>query len=692
MVFILEFMDNSQLGSTNWDKNTTKVLWSPGEKEFNKEEYQVYNIELKKQINHADSLSFTITYKHKFYDSFTSQNALGLTIGLRQLNGTRFYFYGRGVNVDNNGFGVKTITCEGALAFYNDIMLRPVIFATKEDPTNSKNWDGYLSYVTDKFSSRMVSVGCLRRNIGLGLHSSFIHVETSPDAIDIAETVRYSGIDDYKSVMEAINELISVDSRIMMWVESGIDNFGNVVNTLNVTTNNIDNPAATMALDKNIIDIAPSGNAFDMFSAIIPLDKNKLCKDISITTSKVDEHKTELNYNADDALFGKWGWTQIGYIEKVVNLDEYELNGDGDEDAEERGKMIRRAQAIVDQFGTRAVSEYSVKMVDLALLTNVEREPFTAHTSMDDIKTTYTILGRSSTALEQLRWNDEPGSIEMMWMYTGPYTITGKCTYIPVTGDVILCGFRLYQLQESVDQNTIYSWRKVEDAIYIPVTTYPVNLNPSNGIININFTPCTAQNGDKVVHEDYIYEWQYNVSTGTGLWVKIGLAINLDQRIHVNNEDLYVYSDANNFIDIAHRVHFKCPELGIEDDYYHPWVCTSLNMSIDNQGASSYTFSKIDDTYIPADNVMLSDWAEAVQGRAIKRRERPAKSASYLSEAQPISVVKVDDNHVIEFYPDREVHYEADGEGDVRNYIRSYNMPFGTTDPLNPFPDPDDND
>ena len=38
------------------------------------------------------------------------------------------------------------------------------------------------------------------------------------------------------------------------------------------------------------------------------------------------------------------------------------------------------------------------------------------------------------------------------------------------------------------------------------------------------------------------------------------------------------------------------------------------------------------------------------------------------------------------------VYAHLDGEGDVRNYIRSYNMPFGTTDPLNPFPDPDDND
>ena len=142
---------------------------------------------------------------------------------------------------------------------------------------------------------------------------------------------------------------------------------------------------------------------------------------------------------------------------------------------------------------------------------------------------------------------------------------------------------------------------------------------------------------------------------------------------------------------IGDRVHFTCPELGIVDDDNAPWVCTSLSMSIDNQAATSYTFSLIDTNYIPATNYALSDYVYGINTENRKKQTQvPKQTTDFKNERQPVNVVKIDDNHVVEMYPDREIHYEADGEGDIRTNVWSYEMPVGTTDPENPWPEPNE--
>lgn len=685
------------LFTLEYDTNPYKALWEPDilwDPDINDvgayRGHNVYNIQLKKQINHADSLSFTIPMGHPAYSHFYTTKALGISVGLRESGSNLFTFFGRAVSIESDDYGGKNVTCEGAFAFLNDILLRPATFAQYEGSygkdliANTKNWHEYLSFVMTKFYNRMSSAqnggDCQKRVIGLDVDSTIIYVDQYDlNGVDVTEGKRYSGIDNYIPVMDAINDLIAVDPRILAYTTSSINPTTHIVTTsLTISTSLQDNQNAVMALNKNIISISPSGNAFDMYTAIVPLDKNKLCADTVVTTSDVRYHKDEsdVNYRAADTITGGISaMNGIGYIEKVVTLDEYELYPEESTDEDKmavRNKFEARARQILDTSNSRAVSEYSVSMVDLSLLNCVEREVFLVQNDVDSMYPDYTI--RTITDLDTQKYES---SLSIVPGLVG--------THIAEEGECVLYGMHMYQYNSVVeDGQNVLKWEKVSNPIYIPRTTTPISIDPYRNPIRIDLELVEAETDDLVVFEDNVY-----IFNGTS-WDWYKSAKNLYFK---NQNGVYDYISDFSTIDIGQRVHFTCPEYGIVDDKYRPWVCTSLSMQIDDQGASSYTFSLVDSTFVPPDNSLLSDWARAISGNGGRDNhiQKATNSADYKSEAQPISVVKVDDNHVIEFYTDREVHYVAEGEGDVRNYINSYEMPFGTTDPLDPFPSDDNN-
>lgn len=682
MLFTLEYDTDPQ--KALWEPD---ILWDPDINDVGAYRgHNVYNIQLKKQINHADSLSFTIPMGHPAYSHFYATKALGITVGLRESGSDIFTFFGRAVSIESDDYGGKNVTCEGAFAFLNDILLRPATFAQYEGSygkdliNNTKNWEDYLRFVMTKFYNRMGSAqnggNCQKRVMSLDLNGKMIYTAQDPTGIDVTEGKLYSGINDYMPVIDAINDLIGVDPRIIAYTRSNINSGTHTVATyLTIGTGLSDNPNAVMALDKNVISISPSANAFDMYTAIIPLDKNKLCRDTAVTTSDIRYHKDEsdVTFRAADTLIN--GMNGIGYIEKVVNLDEYELYPEQSTDEDKmavRNKFDNRARQILDTCNARAVSEYSVSMVDLSLLNCVEREVFLVQNNVDSMYPDYTI--RTITDLDTQKYES---SLSIVPGLVG--------THIAEEGEYVLYGMHMYQYNSVVeDGQNVLKWEKVSNPIYIPRTTTPISIDPYRNPIRIDLELVEAETDDLVVFEDYVYKFN-----GTS-WTKYKSAKNLYFK---NQNGVYDYISDFSTINIGQRVHFTCPEYGIVDDKYSPWVCTSLSMQIDDQGASSYTFSLVDSTFVPPDNSLLSDWARAISGNGGRNNhiQKATNSADYKSEAQPISVVKVDDNHVIEFYTDREVHYVAEGEGDVRNYINSYEMPFGTTDPLDPFPSDDNN-
>lgn len=709
MIFTLEY--DTHIYSRKWDGI---LLWHPDVN--GKAGYNVHDIELKKQANHADSLTFTISPGHPEYNNLEMQNIMGRTFGLRFDNNNQFLFYGRGISVESDVTGDKKITCEGALAFLNDILLRPVTFATirgihgESIEANTLNWEAYGNYAMMKFNDRMADQAhCYKRAFtaynetshqygGAYWFNSFL--PRSSGSVPISECAKlYTGVNDYTPVMDAVNDLLNADTRIMAFTSANINSLGEIDLRLDVQVAPFrNNPGAVMALDKNVVDINESGNSFDNFTAIIPLDKNKRCIDVTITTTDPLYHRTEYSssgqssyYRSQDYYYND-GINANGYIERVVEFQDIELDPDGHEDDEgkARGRMNHRAEEILRQASQRTVREYSVNMVDLSLLNSIINydgmEPFTDNTPIDNL--VERVIGRTTTQLPVLAASTLSGiSIE-----TDGHIVT------PRLGDWALYGFEIYEAiydSEAEFEHYRYRWSKVENASYIPSTTTPIPLDRQNDLIQIDREYYTAKNGDRVIftradanNVAYIFngtEWEDYTYPNTNVKQK---AIYLSKGVL----DGYVeYLNSKNFINIGDRVHFVCPDYGIYDSDAKPWVCTSLSMQIDNQGATSYTFSLIDENYIPADNFSLADLAAGIQEQ--KRRNQsqtPKQSANYKNEVQPTCVVKLDDNHVVEIYPEKEIHYEAQGDGDVRTNVLSYEMPSGTTDPSNPWPEPNE--
>ena len=116
-----------------------------------------------------------------------------------------------------------------------------------------------------------------------------------------------------------------------------------------------------------------------------------------------------------------------------------------------------------------------------------------------------------------------------------------------------------------------------------------------------------------------------------------------------------------------------------------------MDMSIDNPAASRYTFAIMDSSYIPNEGFKLSEQGDPSKSRT-NTTSKPTSGTPVDKVEQPTDIVKIDDNHVVEFYPDKEIHYVADGKDDTRSNITSFEMPLGTT-PItrgNPEPEPEE--
>lgn len=614
--------------------------------------YNIYDIQLKKQVNHADSLTFTIPREHPEYVNFNQSRSLGITVGLRADGSNQFIFFGRCVSVDKGVDYQKKITCEGAMAFLNDVMLRPGTFATVEGKDNvhitdnTKSWQNYANFVMAKYNGRLTQAygHMSKRHISIYDFNPMILTPTG-ESVE-ATTKRYSGIDDYMPVMDAVNDLIGVDTRFLSMVTTTLDTAtGKVYSAIYAgcppTFPYRDNLNAVMSLDQNVIDVGESGNSFDSYTALIPLGKDKRCLDYHVNTTKPEFKNNECwhaDFYASDSIYGL-GIGLRGYIEKTIEIPEIELDPDGriPEGGGPTGYTLlnNKAEEILSNSGEVEVREYSVNAVDLSLLCCTEREPYTANTPAPQI---YDILGRT--------WDD----------------ISNNPTKNPIH-------------VTSLDHSGSRSGNSGD-----PVEASPATL---------------ALNGDLVIFGNGIYMFNQNEE-----WEYYADARYLNHQ-SLNQQGIYKYDYLNgdNFIDICDRVHFTCEALGIYDEHeevghapQNPWICTSLSMSIDNQAATSYTFSIVNTTYMPSTNYEISELMKNVDANRIKSKQQKVTNGTPVkSEIQPTDVIKIDDNHVVEIYSDREIHYVAEGEGDIRTNVRSYEMPVGTTDPDDPFPTPNDN-
>ena len=297
-----------------------------------------YNITLNTQTGSAGSLTFTVPPGHPFYSSF---RVLGTSITVHA-NGTLIWG-GRVLRIKRDFLNNKTIECEGALAFLNDILTRPESFLRTY--VNPDYWAGKTVQVQDsKYGHEVMQIIIDNYNHWC---SNYRNVSWSYDSgLFSMDVAMYQNISGYDTTLSAINKLIECDDdTVIDWHATG----GGLNIRLRSASSVFPGGGGYIRLDTNLTDFQSSVDGSDFFTQIIPFDKNK--KGV----------ETESTGNVPPDAYQGSNVGHYGVIEKVYNY--------ADEDVD--GSLFMAAYEIMNQEDLRTITppdELTISAVDMALV------------------------------------------------------------------------------------------------------------------------------------------------------------------------------------------------------------------------------------------------------------------------------------------------------------------------------------
>lgn len=363
---------------------------------------KAYDVHLRKAINDAGSLSFTISSTHPLYNSIT---ILGSTVVVTvNTAGGRSHIIwaGRPISIHTDFYLGQTYECEGGLAYLGDIYARPHLWydtvSTQEktgETTTSQNGtvndvyetvttyversatpSEYLTWLFEEYTKR-----CSTNRYIAAPYVDILNLFNTKRLV--GEEIRcVKGNDDYKTVLDCFNELVGQDENaIVIWQCTDYNSSGNIsvyLSIFNIVTWGGFGKAATLSLNgnteqrANLISTENDIDANDIFTSIIPLAKDK--QTLNSTTDPDDEEEQPLD--GKDYIDGTQT-TLYGVIEKTMNFDDIDIWKPYEPDPTEHPGVIEY-QRDTSELGERAmqellknqskVSEITVQAVDLSMI------------------------------------------------------------------------------------------------------------------------------------------------------------------------------------------------------------------------------------------------------------------------------------------------------------------------------------
>lgn len=249
------------------------------------EEKTVFDPELHLELNTAGSLTFTVPETNASYDKIKK---LKSTITVRRDNAD--IWRGRVLTTDRDFLNRKTFTCEGDLAFLNDVILRPFSY--------TGTLEGYLRFVLGKYNA----VCDRRRRFELG----------DVTVIDTSDVFERS-IDDYRNVWDVLNEqLLETVGGYFITHSDGIDTYLDYVSEPGQASEQM------IMFGENLIDLSEQTNADDVYTVIIPVGGIPEV----INDEPIEERTTIAVVNAGkDYLESPEGIALFGRIERVIEFE-----------------------------------------------------------------------------------------------------------------------------------------------------------------------------------------------------------------------------------------------------------------------------------------------------------------------------------------------------------------------------------
>lgn len=258
----------------------------------------VINPKCNLEVNTCCSASFGVSVYHPYYDDFKKLKSV---IEIRQDNKT--IFRGRIIADETDLFNTKTIDVEGAMAYFNDSVVRPFTYPEGHSVTGN-TVEFFLNWLINNHNSQVQDFQKFR----LGT----VTVSDPNNYITRSDTA-------YKSTWTILKEKL-FESSLGGYLCIRYEEDGNYIDYLSEFT---ETNSQKIVVSENLLDITKSHDATETFTAVIPLGATTDNDTLTIK-SLPDGAITDDLVKQGDTVYSVSGVNQYGWIYAPTTLTKWD--------------------------------------------------------------------------------------------------------------------------------------------------------------------------------------------------------------------------------------------------------------------------------------------------------------------------------------------------------------------------------
>ena len=219
-------------------------------------------------------------------------------------------FLGRPISDSIDFYNIHTFVCEGALAYLNDVIIRP--FSAIVSAANGlEAIKGELTKIVQFYndyaapSNRKIRVGDV--TVSKPRHTGLLWIFSSKKYMTAMEYIQTKLINKYGGTLQA---------------RSGVDSeTGEKFIYLDYLADITDAGTQGVTFAQNLIDIVTDINGASIYTVVIPVGKDADGNDVTIE-SITDGEKSNTISKTGDYIYSPNAVTEYGHISQVVNFDD----------------------------------------------------------------------------------------------------------------------------------------------------------------------------------------------------------------------------------------------------------------------------------------------------------------------------------------------------------------------------------
>ena len=258
------------------------------------------------ELSKAGQFTFKIMQDHPL---FSDINVLASEIKVTDEN-REVLFVGRPISDSIDFYNIHTFVCEGALAYLNDVIIRPFT-ATVSAANGLEAIKGELTKIVQFYndyaapSNRKIRVGDV--TVTKPRHTGLLWIFSSKKYMTAMEYIQTRLINKYGGTLQARSGFDSETGEKFIYLDYLAD----------IT----DAGTQGVTFAQNLIDIVTDINGASIYTVVIPVGKDADGNDVTIESITDGEKSTTIS-KTGDYIYSPNAVTKYGHISQVVNFDD----------------------------------------------------------------------------------------------------------------------------------------------------------------------------------------------------------------------------------------------------------------------------------------------------------------------------------------------------------------------------------